>query len=131
MVNAPNGCSSHQEDSEPVSILVIEDDVLARIVLSDDLRAEGYQVVEAANADDALAVLRSGTAVDLILSDIHMPGSMDGIEFARLAGAEYPAMKILLASSEPPSIEGTRHDGFFAKPYDVARIIAKIRSLFG
>jgi len=130
MGSAPNECCNHQEDSQAVTILFIEDSVLVRIAIADDLRAEGYHVIEAADADEAFAVLRSGTVIDVVLSDINMPGSMNGIELARLASAEYPAMKILLASSDPP-IEEVRYDGFFAKPYEVASIVAKIRSLIG
>ena len=60
-------------------ILVVEDELLIRLIVSDELRDAGYDVIEAFNADEALTVLRSLVRVDLVISDVRMPGSLDGL----------------------------------------------------
>jgi CheY-like chemotaxis protein len=66
------------------TVLVAEDDILLRILIADELRDAGFVVIEAGNADEVVSVLRSGTDVDVMISDILMPGSMDGVALARL-----------------------------------------------
>jgi len=112
------------------TILVVEDEVLVRLMITDELRAQGYLVVEAANADEALAVLRSTVAVDLLLTDVRMPGTHDGLDLARLVRAAHPSVKVIIASGQmPDSVASVATDGFFAKPYDVERLVARINGL--
>ncbi len=113
------------------SILLVEDEVLARMVLADELRDAGCTVFEASNADEALLILRQGLArIDLVISDIGMPGSMDGLAMARVIRAERKDLKIILMSGHHASLEGPDHDAFFPKPYDGPAIIRKIKSYF-
>jgi PleD family two-component response regulator len=77
---------------EPKRILVVEDEVLIRCLICDDLREAGFVVVEAENADEASSYLASGAPVDLIFSDVHMPGSMDGLDLARRIRNERPCL---------------------------------------
>jgi PleD family two-component response regulator len=74
-----------EPNSEPVPahVLLVEDEVLIRSVIAETLRDAGLLVIEAANADEAWSYLQTGASVDLVFSDIQMPGSMDGIELAR------------------------------------------------
>ena len=66
------------------AILVVEDDVLVRMPIAQYLRDCGYKVVEAVNADEAIAVLlHQETVVDVVFSDIEMPGSIDGFGLAK------------------------------------------------
>ena len=66
------------------TVLIVEDEVLIRLVISEYLRDCGYRVIEAANADEALVVLKQEELViDIVLSDVEMPGSMDGFGLAR------------------------------------------------
>jgi CheY-like chemotaxis protein len=60
-------------------ILVVEDEMLVQIMVSDPLRDAGFNVIEAFNADEAIRILHSGVKIDLMLSDVRMPGSMDGL----------------------------------------------------
>ena len=104
-----------------------------RMTLADQLRSAGYVVLEASNADEALDLLHStGHGVRLLLSDIRMPGRMDGVELARTIRSQHPEIKIVLASGESFS---ARHwgenDGFFPKPYDAKRLIEHIKMLLG
>ena len=114
-----------QQDLQPASprarILIVEDEVLTRMALAEELREAGYSVVEAANADAAMAYLRTYAQVDLVLSDIKMPGSMDGLELARRLGVEYPSLPVLLASASSPGVETV-----IPKPYDMERVLSVI-----
>ena len=111
-------------------ILLVEDEVLVRMMMADKLRDAGYSVIEASTADEALQVLRhNGVDVRLIMSDVRMPGAIDGLGLAREARSDYPQIKILLASAHLPKWDAAEHDGFFAKPYDPATIISHIKTL--
>ena len=73
-------------------ILVVEDEVLVRMMLADQLREAGYRVVEASDADEALRLLQHDELdVKAVISDIKMPGSMDGIELAHVIRSKYPS----------------------------------------
>jgi two-component system, response regulator PdtaR len=88
-----------RDEQQPGStILVVEDEVLLRMVIADKLRGAGYTVLETANADEAVEVLRHSSDVRIVLSDIRMPGSIDGAKFAGFVRSEYPALKIVLTS---------------------------------
>jgi len=121
------GLAAAAEKIRP-TILVAEDEVLLRMMIADQLRSAGYSVVEAASAQEALDVLAHCFDVKLILSDVRMPGSMDGVGLARLVRSEYPGVKVLLTSGHSPAIDAVEHDGFFPKPYDPAQIIIHIKT---
>ncbi len=111
------------------AILVAEDEVLIRLEIAEQLRGAGYTVIEAANAHEALELLHHSAEVKLLVSDIQMPGSIDGVALARVVRAEFPAIKIILASGHFPAAGGAEHDGFFRKPFDVAELVKHIRKL--
>jgi CheY-like chemotaxis protein len=113
------------------TILLVEDEVLVRMSLAEELRSAGYVVLEASNADEALDVLRS-QRVRVVISDIRMPGRLDGVELARAIRAQHPEIKIVLASAESFSASHwADHDGFFLKPYDARRLIEHVKNLLG
>src|SRR5262249_3795334 len=113
------------------TILLVEDEVLVRMSLADQLRRAGYTVFEASSADEALDLLHSN-GVQLVLSDIRMPGRMNGVELARAIRAQYPQIKIVLASGESFSAKHwDGNDGFFPKLYDASRLIRHIEMLLG
>lgn len=87
-------------DAEPAlpGILLVEDEPLIRMALAEDLREAGCTVIEAAHADEAWAILTAGAPVDVIYSDIDMPGSMDGLELARRVGVLWPQIPVVLTS---------------------------------
>ena len=111
------------------SILLVEDEVMVRMMIADKLREAGYTVIEAANAHEALEVLQHDVDVRAILSDVRMPGTIDGVGLARTVRSQYPAVKIMLASGHLPSLDWAEHDGFFPKPYDVEAVIRYIKTL--
>jgi two-component system, response regulator PdtaR len=105
-------------------ILVVEDEVLVRLMIADELRARGFAVVETANADEALQVLRSSIHVDLVLTDLQMPGRMDGLGLAQVLNENRPYLKVILASAHHSRADAP--DNIIAqlqKPYDMNRIV--------
>ncbi len=111
------------------AILVAEDEVLIRLEIAEQLRGAGYTVIEAANAHEALELLHHSAEVKVVVSDIQMPGSIDGAALARVVRAEFPAIKIILASGHFAAAGGAEHDGFFRKPFDVTELVKHIRKL--
>jgi CheY-like chemotaxis protein len=109
-------------------ILVVEDEVLIRMVVADYLRDWGYQVVEAGNADEALDHLRVMKRVDLIFSDVQMPGSMGGLELVEQVRALYPSVPIILASGHLMPAEAGE-TSLLPKPYELASVVEKVRKL--
>ncbi len=75
---------------EKPTVLLVEDEVLIRLMVAEELRSQGLQVLEASNADEALAILESSLPVDLLFTDVRMPGRMDGVALAKLAQARFP-----------------------------------------
>jgi len=115
---------------EVQTVLVVEDEVLVRLMVTEQLRNADFHVVEAANADEALAVLRYTTDVALILTDIQMPGSMDGLELAKTVRTAFPQIRIVLTSGNAPQITSVNHhDAFIPKPYLPDKIIGLIKTL--
>jgi two-component system, response regulator PdtaR len=111
------------------TVLVVEDEVLVRMVIADNLRNARYIVIEASNAHEALDLLHNGVDVRLIFSDVQMPGTMDGIALARIVRSEFPVIKIVLTSGNLTRLDGVEYDGFFPKPYDTDQIIKHINTL--
>lgn len=109
-------------------ILVVEDELLIGMMLSDELRDAGYDVIEAFNADEALALLRSPVPVHLIVSDVRMPGSMDGIGLLRVVKQTLPTIPVIITSAHlQPALDAI--DGaslFIAKPYKVELVVKAV-----
>src|SRR5262249_9680460 len=118
--------SERQAKTNP-TILLVDDEILLRMLIAEELRHAGYLVIEAAHAAEALDVLAQNVDVNLVLSDIQMPGTMDGVGLSRVVRSTYPAIKIILISGRV--VDGVEHDGFFDKPCDFAKILKHIEML--
>lgn len=110
-------------------ILVVEDDQGAREIAAMILEAEGYRVVAANGGMQALDLLVGQTGVDLIFSDINMPGGMDGIQLARHVADLGGAQPVVLTSGHALS---SFHDfpinaAFLAKPYNRQALLGAMR----
>lgn len=117
------------EEVKP-TVLVVEDEVLIRLMVADALRAQGIDVIEASNGDEALRVLHSALQVDLLLTDIRMAGESDGLKLAHAAHAARPGLKLVVASSLQADHELTGiADAVFAKPYNLNAIVDRVKSL--
>jgi DNA-binding NtrC family response regulator len=112
------------------TVLVVEDEVLLRLVAADELRQQGYGVTEAANADEAMAVLRTGIRIDLVLTDIQLQGTLDGIGLARLVRSNLPRSKVIAVSGQLSATRGDElFDAFFPKPYAMDQLVKCVRQL--
>jgi PAS domain S-box-containing protein len=102
------------------TVLIVEDDAMVRSTLAETLSELGYRIIEADDADAALAVLEGGVAADLILTDISMPGSMDGLEFATVARSRFPELPVILTTGHLDVLGSKalpRDVGVLSKPY--------------
>ena len=118
----------------PPTVLIAEDEFIVRLTIAEYLREEGYEVIEAANADEALDVFRSGIAIDLLFTDVRMPGSMDGCELARRVRAEWPSTPVILTSGYSQSLLSARsasEDFVVPKPYRPQAVLTTIKAVMG
>lgn len=115
--------------SVPHAILIVEDDPLLQLLTVDIVEASGFIAVQAANADEAVAILEARSDIALLLTDINMPGSMDGLKLAHAVRDRWPPIKIIIVSSRIPESELPTDSRFFRKPYLGDTLIAEMRSL--
>jgi CheY-like chemotaxis protein len=110
-------------------ILVVEDDVLIRMALAELLRGRGAGVIEAVDGEEALAVLAAGTKLDLMISDIRMPGRVDGVQLAWRVRDSGAAIPIILTSAEAAPDELTKLGIFIQKPYDLDSLLRVVEQI--
>ncbi|TCS39320.1 C4-dicarboxylate-specific signal transduction histidine kinase [Paucimonas lemoignei] len=110
------------------TVLFVEDDALVRETITDLMHQAGYKVIGANNAGEALAILESGVAVDIVFSDIVMPGSISGIELARTIQQRFASTDIILAtgySEKEIDISGVQ---ILAKPYEADELLSLLKA---
>ena len=79
-------------------ILIVEDEFLLRLDSAEVIAKAGFEVVQAANADEAIAILTARSNIHVVFTDIQMPGSMDGLKLARFVRHHWPPIKIVATS---------------------------------
>lgn len=114
-------------------VLIVEDEALIRMNAVEMIEDAGYEVVEADNADDAIAMLESRSDIRVIFTDVQMPGSMDGLKLAHAVRNRWPPVKIIATSGHFAGRDGDLPEGgvFLPKPYTLARITAALGELTG
>lgn len=117
--------------ARPNRVMIVEDDPLVRTLVADELRQAGYRVVEAASADEALDYVAAGGDLDLVLSDVGMPGTMDGVGLARRLGRDRPSLPVVLASGRALPREAGGVAGFLRKPYKLGDVIRVVSGVLG
>jgi CheY-like chemotaxis protein len=118
--------------SSPV-ILIVEDEFLLRMDSVEVLEDAGFEVIPAVNADEAIAILSARSGIQIVFTDIQMPGSMDGLKLAGFVRDRWPPIKIV-ATSGHVHIEGTDLPAgsvFLPKPYSSAEVVKVLRELTG
>ena len=112
-------------------VLIVEDDLLLRIDATSMIEAVGFDVVEAASADDAIRILEARRDITVVFTDIQMPGSMDGLKLARAVRGRWPPIKIVATSGLVDVGEKDLREGgrFLAKPYQSKELTDVLREL--
>jgi two-component system, response regulator PdtaR len=107
-------------------VLVVEDEVLIRVLVAEELRSAGLCVIEASNADDAWSYAAAGGPIDLLFSDIQMPGSMSGLDLARKLKNRSPRLDVIMASGQATPKDVADVGAFLAKPYSPGHAVAAV-----
>jgi CheY-like chemotaxis protein len=117
------------------TVLVVEDETMVRMPIAEYLRDCGYNVVEAGDANEAIAAMDPVSPVSIVFSDVRMPGQMDGFGLAEWFRSHYPGVPVLLTSGynggrslSAAAIPGVR---FIEKPYSQTQVARRIAALLG
>ena len=114
----------------PVVILVVEDELLVRLNASEALRDDGFEVVEAETGSQALELIDGGLQLDVLFTDVNMPGAPDGVELAEVVCARLPGTRVIVASGRPVPRRALPCDGrFLPKPYRLAEVSELVTTL--
>ena len=114
------------------TILIVEDEPLIRLALSEHLQDLGFQVLEAASAAEAMTMMGRDHGIDLVFSDVRMPGEMDGIALAQWILKHWPGLPVMLTSGELSRVKAVEElseaENFsaLAKPYRYADVCARM-----
>jgi len=122
-VNGGPGCGA------PPIILVVEDEVLIRLDNAEVLRGAGYSVIEAGDALEALGFISASEPLHLLITDINMPGEIDGIGLAEMARAMRPGMPVVLASARSVAEMAPVADRIVRKPYFASELVSIAQEL--
>ena len=111
-------------------IVVVEDEPLLSLDISDALSAKGHEVIAVPNADDAIKVLEFRNDIHTIFTDIDLPGSTDGLELAAAVRDRWPPVHIIVTTGKgaPQRDEMPANSIFIAKPYHNAEVLEAVRS---
>ncbi|HEV7344741.1 MAG TPA: response regulator [Devosia sp.] len=114
-----------------ITVLVVEDEPLVRMDISDQLQDFGFTVLEAADAEEALFVLAANPEIQVMFTDVDMPGSMDGLKLAAAVRDRWPPIKIIVTSGHRRVSIGDipRDSRFFGKPYAARDIASAAREM--
>jgi CheY-like chemotaxis protein len=111
------------------AILIVEDEPLVRLLAVHSIEDAGFEVIEAACADEAIEILESRDDIRVVFTDIQMPGSMDGLRLAHAVRNRWPPIKIIVTSGHVYVTDRDLPEGglFFAKPYNTGQITEVLR----
>jgi DNA-binding response OmpR family regulator len=117
-----------------VAILQVEDEALIQEIMADSLRDAGFDVIQAATGDEAIALVeRQHSPLEALITDFHMPGTADGADVAAAVCAHYPDLPVIIASGRPDlcmrSWEWDCGYRFLGKPYLPSQLVAMLRAL--
>jgi CheY-like chemotaxis protein len=115
----------------PPSILIVEDEAFVRLLGAGMLAHAGFRVIEATDSDEALELLEAESDVQLLFTDVNLPGIVDGMALARRVHDRWPRIGIIMVSGQATPQPGELPPGciFHRKPYDEASVIRHAREL--
>jgi two-component sensor histidine kinase/ActR/RegA family two-component response regulator len=131
-MKVPTSMATEPHTIKP-TVLVVEDEMVLRMRAVDIVEDAGFTPLEAVNADDALALLESRSDIELLFTDIQMPGTMNGLKLAHAVHERWPLIKIILVSGQVTlnSEERPTDSRFFRKPVEVQQMIAELQAMIG
>jgi CheY-like chemotaxis protein len=114
-------------------ILIVESEPDLRMAAVQFVKEEGFETLEAGDADQAIAILESRSEIAVLFTDIDMPGSMNGLKVVRVVSIRWPAIEILIASGHVrlPPADLPPSGRFLGKPYRAEAMMAELHSLVG
>jgi CheY-like chemotaxis protein len=121
-----------ESSAQSAVVLVVEDEPLLRMAAVSFLEDAGFEVIEAADADEAIKFLESRNNIRLIFTDIDMPsGSMNGLRLAKAVRDRWPPVEIIIVSGHqvPHATELPERSRFFPKPYNEAEMVSTMREM--
>jgi DNA-binding response OmpR family regulator len=115
-------------------ILLVEDAPLIRAIVAEELAFQGFEVCEAETGDQAAALVENPpTAFRLLITDIHMPGRLNGIAVARLMRRHYPSVPIIYTSGRPDVLNALRplgpKEALVPKPFTLSELMPIVHQL--
>jgi DNA-binding NtrC family response regulator len=115
-----------------VSVLIVEDETLIAVFTASALQDAGYSVISVSSADEAIAVLESRNDVRVLVTDIDMPGSMDGLKLAAAVRNRWPPIQMIIVSGKKsPGTEQMPSGAIFIpKPFDPMGVVGAVHRLF-
>jgi CheY-like chemotaxis protein len=113
--------------------LIVEDEFLIRMDAVDMIKSAGFDVAEAENADEAVAILERRLDITVVFTDVQMPGSMDGLKLAAAVRGRWPPIKIVATSgmAKVGKDDLPPRSRFLPKRYSAREIVATLRELSG
>ena len=121
------------DEVRPIRVLLVEDEILISEWVAESLAEQGFSVCAVASAADALQHLKS-EPVDVLFTDVNLPGGMDGALLARRARELVPGLPVIYASGRPDTLDATTRvpgSTFIAKPYSPSRLAPLIAGAAG
>ena len=117
--------------TRPYAVLIVEDEAILRLHAVDLVEEAGFTAIEASNADEAVAILESRSDISLLFTDVHMPGSMDGLKLAHAVRNRWPPIKIVVVSGhmQVDQNDMPTDSRFFGKPFQADKMIAELRAM--
>lgn len=112
-------------------VLIVEDKPIIRMNAVDLVTSSNYEAVEAGDADEAIRMLEMRTDIDLVFTDVQMPGTMDGIKLSHCIRDRWPLLKLIVTSGAAVANERQLPGGsrFFSKPYNDLSIVETMGQL--
>lgn len=127
-----DGPNTGGSDGKPV-ILVAEDEILIRMTIAEYLRDCGYHVIEAGNGREAIALFEADLEIDVVFSDVQMPGAVDGFALAQWIRANRPGVNVILTSgvvkASAVAVDLCRDGPMMQKPYEPEAVGRRIGQL--
>ena len=125
-----NRLSRRMKTPASAVVLVVEDEPFVRLDAIETLRGAGFRVIDAANADEAISILEGRRDVRVVVTDIQMPGSMDGLKLAATIRNRWPPIALVVTSGRSlvRQQDLPERGRFLPKPYNGTRLVEAIRA---